>query len=470
MFKVSSGKRQTKEEVERAPIELAIVLDRSGSMSGDKLNQAIEAIKQVIDALNDKDRLHCIVFDNKIEVVFLNGDLNNKESLKAKVQGISANGSTFLSGGLATGALALGCREEGKYFNRKAAADMGFMMDVPREVEGPQLKRVFLFSDGEANVGYKSKEELSQLAAEVCLAGATVSTFGIGRDFKEDIMTAIAAKGHGFYTYVKKSKLIPGYVNEALGNLKMLLGTNATLSVRGKGTCIVKRIFDHASNVAVLKDIREENVVQIVAEIQVMASDVIPAQDEDSIVEWTLQFTPSEGKREPVIISGEVRASFTRDQAKSTERNPIAASAVLQLQTGEMDDEVLKLLDSGNRKEAIEKKKKLISLLEEACKLNPDGFAPKMLKAQEKTLKQMESARSDNKVRKAVQYGGYLQRRASITAMEQVDGYLVESDSSSEEEDQPKQAPVRRSSIGRRRPSITTPVNQTIDDDDFFKN
>ena len=71
-----------------------------------------------------------------------------------------------------------------------------------------------------------------------------------------------------------------------------------------------------------------------------------------------------------------------------------------KLKTGEMDEEIIKLLDSGKRTEAISLKKQVISLLQEAAELNPEGFAPTMLKAAEKTLKQMESNRNDNKVRK----------------------------------------------------------------------
>jgi hypothetical protein len=61
--------------------------------------QSKESIKKLIDSLNDDDDVSFVVFDDKLEVVFVHGDLKNRENLKTQVDSVRASGSTFLSGG-----------------------------------------------------------------------------------------------------------------------------------------------------------------------------------------------------------------------------------------------------------------------------------------------------------------------------------------------------------------------------------
>jgi Ca-activated chloride channel family protein len=429
---VVTGQRESK--AKRPPFSLVVVLDRSGSMAGEKMTSSKASIKSIIDRLDDDDDLSFVVFDDKLSVIFAHGDLRKgREELKAQVDAVKSNGSTNLSGGMVVGGLALGCQPyEVGPFTRAAAGDLGFLADVPHE--GKNARRMFLFSDGEANKGLTGKDELAKLASDICEAGATISTFGIGRDFNEAIMAQIARSGHGGFTYVKKANLIEQYVGDALGNMQMLIGTSAKLTVRGCGTAVVRRVYDHTGNVASLKDMRENNKIQVVVQLSVSPSDAVPPSPTDTILEWELTYTSSETGAE-VKMTGKVSADFTRDAAAAAVVNPVARSAVLQLQSGEMDNEITILLEAGKRAEAIEKKKAALKLLEEAVALDPNGFAKVMLAAGQKTLSQLESTRSANKVKKAVQYGGYLQRRASISAMDQLNDYVAEEDSSSEEDD-----------------------------------
>ncbi len=173
--------------------------------------------------------------------------------------------------------------------------------------------------------------------------------------------------------------------------------------------------------------------MQVVVEVEVAASDA-QVGSHAPVLEFELSYQCSEtGKT--IVQKGSLQAAFTSDLKEAEEVNAVATAAVLQLQSGELDLEVTALLDANKRSEAVEKKKETIVMLERAAELDPQGFAPIMLAAAKKTLKQLESKRSANKVKKAVQYGGYLQRRASISAMDQLHGYVVEEDSSSEEED-----------------------------------
>jgi Ca-activated chloride channel family protein len=214
-------------------------------MSGEKIQAAKESIKKVIDALQPDDDVSLIVFDDKLDVVFRHGDLSNRQKLKDLVDSVRPSGSTHLSGGLACGALSLGCKPfEVGFFQASAAPGFEFLADIPeKDFPNNSSKRIFLFSDGAANKGVTKQEELAQLASDICEAGAATSTFGIGRDFSEATMTAISRSGHGNFTYIKKAKLIDTYVTEAFSNLTRLIGTSGKLTLRGVGPCLVKKVW-----------------------------------------------------------------------------------------------------------------------------------------------------------------------------------------------------------------------------------
>ncbi len=183
VINVVTGQRQNAGK-KRPPFSLCVVLDRSGSMAGDKMQSSKASIKRIIDSLDDDDDLSFVVFDDKLAVVFAHGDLRTgREQLKSQVDAVVAGGSTCLSGGMVVGGLALGCQPYTVgSFTRAAAGDLGFLADVPHE--GTNARRMFLFSDGAANKGLTSKDDLAKLASDICEAGATISTFGIGRDFQ----------------------------------------------------------------------------------------------------------------------------------------------------------------------------------------------------------------------------------------------------------------------------------------------
>ncbi len=91
-------------------------------------------------------------------------------------------------------------------------------------------------------------------------------------------------------------------------------------------------------------------------------------------------------------------------------------------------------LDDNNKEAALRLKRDVIQLLEEAAALNPDGYAPVMLRAGRRTLQRMEKGRG-GAVRKAVHYQAYLHRMDSSDAMRAVAQYADEADDSSDDDE-----------------------------------
>ena len=160
--------------VVRAPLHLAIVIDRSGSMSGLPLDEARKAAAFIIENLSANDRASIVTFEEKVEVVAPLSDMGQRTSLLAALRGIRSGGSTNLHGGWLAGAEALA-----------------------HAAKPSVLSRVILLSDGCANRGLDDPAAIAKQCAEMASAGVTTSTYGLGEGFNEALMIAMARAGQG---------------------------------------------------------------------------------------------------------------------------------------------------------------------------------------------------------------------------------------------------------------------------------
>lgn len=198
---------------DRRPITLAIVLDRSGSMDGDKLETAKRAVFAVVDQLDDRDRVSLVVFDDRIDVVQAATPVNSvlKARLRATLGRIRARGSTALHEGWLTG-----CQTITEALAGSADA----------------VARCFLLTDGLANVGQTDPERIAAEAAGIREnAGIGTSTFGIGEDYDENLLEPMAAAGGGqFYHLRTAADLATTFVGD-LGDMLTVAAPRARLEI-----------------------------------------------------------------------------------------------------------------------------------------------------------------------------------------------------------------------------------------------
>lgn len=157
----------------RPPQALALVIDRSGSMSGRPLAQARRCAEFVVGRLRGDDAVALVQFDDRVQRLWPPAPLGDGQALRAAIAGIEAGGSTNLHGGWREGAEAL----------------------VDRA--GIGLRRVILLSDGQANVGCTDPAAITTECAAFAAMGITTSTYGLGRHFNEELMLAMARAGGG---------------------------------------------------------------------------------------------------------------------------------------------------------------------------------------------------------------------------------------------------------------------------------
>ena len=193
----------------RPSVNLAIVLDRSGSMSGDKIVKAREAACEAIRRLDAKDIVSVVAYDNRSEVVVPAQYVTEKEAIIARINSIQPCGSTALFDGVSAGAAEL------KKFKGKC-----------------EISRVLLLSDGQANVGPSSAEELGRYGALLMKDGIAVSTVGLGVDYNEDLMTRLSQKSDGNSYFVEKSDDLPRIFASELGDVLSVAATKVALKVK----------------------------------------------------------------------------------------------------------------------------------------------------------------------------------------------------------------------------------------------
>jgi Ca-activated chloride channel family protein len=157
----------------RQPATLQVVLDRSGSMGGDRLEGAKTALLGLVDRLDPSDNLGIVAFDDAVQIVVPAGPLTNKAAVKAAIAAIDAGGCTDLSAGYLRG------------------------LPEAQRVAGPTGATVLLISDGHANAGVTDADQLGSVAAQAKAKGVTTSTLGFGLGYDERLLAALARGGAG---------------------------------------------------------------------------------------------------------------------------------------------------------------------------------------------------------------------------------------------------------------------------------
>lgn len=317
----------------RLPLNLSFVLDRSGSMEGSKLAYTKRAVEFALHHLARQDYASLISFDDQVEVPVAQRRVADKGILAA-ASALYPRGSTNLSGGLLAG-----------YRNVRKCAAPG------------QVNRVLLLTDGLANVGITDPGQLVEKARAMRNSGLTLSTLGVGADFDEGLLTALAEAGGGETYFIENPDRIPAIFQQELQGLLSVVAQNIVMVFRPAPGCRIQAILGYSFSggpdgvVAPVPDMYAGEERGILLELAVPPLE----EGKHALGEFTLEYEEAGRDGGSVELKSRLAVAATRDERiLSTEKDHPAVLRAREIHgAARAMEEAVRLADQGQVEEAL---------------------------------------------------------------------------------------------------------------------
>ncbi|MFI5385755.1 MAG: VWA domain-containing protein [Fimbriimonadales bacterium] len=193
----------------RTPLNLCLVIDRSGSMEGPPLDYCKQACAHVVDLLSPDDVLSIVTFEETVDVLMPPQRVTNRQAIKDGIQRIMPGNTTNLYDGLLLGAQQV-----------MSLSDPG------------RATRLVVLTDGDPTAGIKDHHALVAHAGEIKARGITCTFLGFGPDYNEELLASMAKKAGGNYYYIPQPQLIPEVFRTELEKLMTVVARNLSLNVK----------------------------------------------------------------------------------------------------------------------------------------------------------------------------------------------------------------------------------------------
>lgn len=204
----------------RVPLRLSLVLDRSGSMAGEPLENATRAAVDVVRRLAAEDVVSVVAFDDEVRTIIHPHRGGEEQGVSARIRAIQPGGSTNLSGGWLRG-------------RELVAHD---------RLDGA-LHRVILLTDGHANAGITDVGALAAMAAESRAKGITTTCVGFGDGYDEALLRAMADAGGGNVFHIERADQAALAFGDELAGLQTLAGQNLTVTCALGAEVVLAQVY-----------------------------------------------------------------------------------------------------------------------------------------------------------------------------------------------------------------------------------
>lgn len=367
--------RKVDDDGRRSPMNLAIVLDRSGSMEGAKIEKARQAAAMAVDKLADDDFFSLVTYDSETNLLIEPqriGNRDNREELKQRIHRIQPGGSTALHAGVVLGA-----------------------KQVRQKLVKERVNRVILLSDGIANAGPSRPSDLSSLGRELRSDGISVSTVGLGDDYNEDLMTALAEASNANYYYVKDAEKLPSIFAQELGASRSLLARSITIRISAPEGVRLKEIVgrpdikcgDRTAEISMPELFGAEKRRFLV---RAVAEENVPESVEAAQVE--LNYAAVNGDPAPAQRIA-AKVAFTDDEKKANDSIQVEVARENSVVQNRLAKELaVKLADEGKATDAV-------AVLRNQAAVNAAAPAPMQVPAMPQENQRLEAAAADLEAR-----------------------------------------------------------------------
>ncbi len=317
-----------------APLNLALVIDKSGSMRGQKIQYAKAALKQIVNGLQPADVLALINYDHHVEVLFPATPVIDKTAIYSAIQRLTAGGNSALYSGVERGA-----------------------KEVRNFLSQDRVNRIILLSDGLANIGPDTPAELGQLGTELGRERIAVTTIGLGLGYHEDLLTQLASHSDGNHAFVEKIDELTTIFNHELNDLWSVVAQTVTVNIVGVNNVKPLRVLgraatiEHDAVIISLNQLYREQEKYILLELQIPATP-IPARHLLATVEVSYYDLTTHRQQ---TLQAPVEATFTASESDSKESIQVNVMATVIEQLALTKNQLaVKLRDQGQVEEARE--------------------------------------------------------------------------------------------------------------------
>ena len=314
---------------ERPPLDLAVILDRSGSMAGDKLLAVKQATLDLLKELRPSDHLTLIAYDDLVEVLTerVASDAAGADRARAAVLALTDRGGTALGPGLYRGLEILAAAQRGER----------------------ELAHVMLLSDGQANVGEQNPEVLAARAGEGFRGGTSVSTLGVGLDYNEDLMTKIADQGGGRYHFIQGTDAIPRVLADEFAGLVATVAAGVTLELRPAPGVEVVRVFGYPARAEAgatripVGSLAAQQAREIVVRLRVSGAE----GEEAALAVAALQASDLQGQKVRCDLAAALRTSSDEAAIRRSERTEVTVR-VAEVESAAQLEAAARAVDGGD--------------------------------------------------------------------------------------------------------------------------
>ncbi len=372
-------------ESDRAPVNMAIVLDRSGSMAGEKLARAREAAIKAIGLLQSGDIVAVVTYDSVVNVVVPATRVSDKQSIYAAIRRIRDGGRTALFAGVSKGA-----------------------SEVRKFLDKTRVNRVILLSDGLANIGPSTPSELGQLGASLGKEGISVTTIGLGLGYNEDLMTQLAGMSDGHHAFVQNSADLNRIFAAEFNTALTVVANQLTIIIKCANSIRPIRVLGRQAEIigqevhVKLNQLSSNQEKFVMLEVEVPPGVAGETQDLASVDVSYLDLRAK--RRDSLQKTVSVNFSKEREKVKKAVNQPVMDSAAEQV-INRLSKEAVKLRDQGKLEAAKDHLKHGMDSLKGSLRSSGAASSPR-LEALEEEVRQdvdeLDDDRNWNKKRKSM--------------------------------------------------------------------
>lgn len=208
ILKITLDAPKVPENTARPRVNIALVMDRSGSMGGTKIEMAKAAAMEALSRLGNNDLFSLVTYATDVTTLVPAQKIIETTSIIRAIKGIEAGGNTALFGGVSQGAA-----------------------EIRKNIEDDYVHRVVLLSDGLANVGPRNPADLGRLGAGLFKENISVTTVGVGTDYNEDLMAQLAQKSDGNTYFAESGTGLPRIFAAELGNVLNVVAKQVVVTI-----------------------------------------------------------------------------------------------------------------------------------------------------------------------------------------------------------------------------------------------